>query len=577
VNKIVRYKLFLSNVRATMVRKELGLHEFRATFFEQLLESLEDPVFVKNHKHQWIYTNRSFQDLVGENDLIGKTDSDILPADQVETFYEGDRFVIEEQRSLVQEENIGEDCYALVKKMPITLPDGQQGLVGIIFDITEYRQTQQEVAKLKLAKQLSLSDPLTKLANRRHLEEYYSKLNEVSDNRYCTTGLLHIDLDHFKEINDTKGHGYGDAVLVCLAAVLKNSIRDKDFVARIGGDEFVVVAKDATSEKMERLALRIIAEIGKPHVIENESSQFSVSIGIAIGSASQNLNSMLKFADIALYRAKRNGRGCCEQFTSELLHEHERLRQRRNEFRVAIEAGQFFPVYQPQFDTTSGEIVGVEALARWNHPTRGILPPSEFLELAASERCLVDLDHQILARAVEDARRSIADGYQLPALSVNVSAQTIEQKDFIERISGLMPVPSGLCFELVESTLLDELTGIISKNLSALRELRVRLDIDDFGSGHASLLGLLETQPDRIKVDKRLVIPMVDSRRHHDLVRSIIHIADSLGIETVAEGVESEAHRQMLEQLGCGAIQGFGFARPMLLDDLQKLHLPRAA
>ncbi len=553
------------------------LQNFRATFFEQLLESLEDPVFVKNDKHQWIYANSSLEELLGDNDLIGKTDRDFLPADQVETFYEGDRYVIEEQKSLVREEQIGIDCYALVKKMPITLPDGTQGLVGIIFDITEYRKSQQEVSKLKLAKQLSLTDPLTMLANRRHLEEFFSTRDIETTGEDSSTGLLHIDLDHFKEINDTKGHAHGDAVLVYLADALRTSTKNDDFVARIGGDEFVIVSQHSTQTELERLAMRIISKIDEPHVIANESCRLSVSIGITTGITNESLNKMLKSADIALYQAKSNGRGRYEFFTPKLLQEHERLRKRRDEFHRAIDTGQFFPVYQPQFDTVTGKIVGIEALARWNHQTQGILPPSEFLDLAASERRLVELDSQILTKAVRDINESIATGYQLPRLSVNVSTETIEREDLVDRIRDLMPVSSGLCLELVESMLLDEPTGIILNNLTELRELGVSLDIDDFGSGHASLLGLLEAQPDRVKIDKRLVIPMVESRRHRDLVRSIIHIAQSMGIETIAEGVESEAHRQILEDLGCRSIQGFGFARPMLLEELQKLHLQRAA
>lgn len=392
-----------------------------------------------------------------------------------------------------------------------------------------------------------------------------------------TTGLLHIDLDHFKEISDTKGHAHGDSVLVYLAHILRTASRKSDFVARIGGDEFVIVVSDATRLELEKLALRIISALDAPHIIENESCKLSVSIGAAVAGENQDLNSVLRSADIALYRAKDNGRGRCEHFTPELLQEHERLRQRRDEFQEAIRSEQFFPVYQPQFDTVTGEILGIEALARWNHPTRGILPPSEFLDLAASEGRLVELDHQILNKAVQDTNRSTAAGFLLPALSVNVSAQSIEQDDFLDRIRELIPLPSGLCFELVESMLLDEPTGVISKNLVALHELGVRLDIYDFGSGHASLLGLLEAQPDRIKIDKRLVIPMIDSKKHRDLVRSIIHIAESLGMDTIAEGVESEEHRQILQELGCRSIQGFGFARPMLLDGLQNDHLRRAA
>jgi len=557
--------------------EDFGLQKFGSSFFQELFKKLEDPVFVKNSEHQWIYTNNAFEELVGNHELVGKTDADIFSAEQVATFYEGDNFVIKNQKSLTQEEQVGEDCYALVKKMPVMLPDGSLGLLGIIFDITEYRKAQQEVAKLKLAKQQSLTDPLTGLANRRHLEEFYLSLPKSSSNGERMTGVLHIDLDHFKEINDTKGHARGDAVLVCLSRVLQSSVRRDDFVARIGGDEFVVVAKLATTSEMTELAEQIITALGKPQMVDGESCKLSVSVGIAVGLENQDLNSMLKFADIALYRAKNTGRNRHELFTSELLQEHEESRRRRDEFREGIESGHFFPVYQPQFDTKTLEILGIEALARWDHPTRGVLPPVEFLDLANAEKRLLDLDLQILIKAVDDINHLNSMGMPVPPLSVNISAQTIETSGFVDHISSLIAVPSGLSFELVESMLLDEPSGTISSNLVALRELGVRLDIDDFGSGHASLLGLLAAEPDRVKIDKRLVIPMVESQKHRDLVRSIIQIAASLGMDSVAEGVESEEHRQMLEEFGCRAIQGFGFARPMPIHDLQSLLLRRAA
>lgn len=366
-------------------------------FFRALLGRLEDPIFVKNDKHQWIFTNEAFELLVGCGDLIGKTDADLLPADQVDKFYEGDDYVIRTQQSLTQEEQIGVGVYALVKKIPITLPDNTRGLFGIIFDISEYRKVQLEVEKLRLAKAQSRTDPLTGLANRRHLEEHYTNLFERNKLPHSCVGLLHIDLDYFKEINDTKGHLSGDAVLVSLANTLRECVRDSDFIARIGGDEFVIVVDGQPKSKLEDIARRIIAGMEKPSTIDNDEVTTSVSVGVAFDDSGKlTLNQMLKFADLALYRAKHNGRGRYEQFTPSIQQEHEELRRQRSEFREAIEQGQFFPVYQPQFDAEALTVVGVEALARWDHPERGVLLPMEFLEIAVSERRLVDLDRAIL-------------------------------------------------------------------------------------------------------------------------------------------------------------------------------------
>ena len=286
---------------------------------------------------------------------------------------------------------------------------------------------------------------------------------------------------------------------------------------------------------------------------------------------------MLKLADLALYRAKNDGRNRFEHFSIPLLQQHESLRAKRDEFRAGMKDGQFFPFYQPQFDTKTLQITGVEALARWNHPVRGILPPAAFLELAAAERSLIDLDRQIIRVAFSDVRQLINNGYSLPSLSVNVSSQSLSTHEMVDEICGLSPFPNQICVELLESMLLDEPDGIVSDNLARIKDMGISLDIDDFGSGHSSFLGMLEAKPDRVKIDRRLVIPMVESEKHRRLVQSIILIADSLGMQTVAEGVESEQHRQLLLQYNCNVIQGFGFAKPMHLDDLTKLLTRKAA
>jgi len=559
--------------------KSSSLHHPGPEFYQELLGRLEDPVFVKNNQHQWIFANEAFKELIGCNDLIGKTDADLLPADQVEKFYDGDNYVIRTQSSLTQEEEIGEGVYALVKKIPITLPDDTPGLFGIIFDISEYRNVQLEVEKLRLATEQSRTDPLTGLANRRHLETYYQQCFSGSDDQAAQSrSLLHIDLDHFKEINDRRGHQAGDAVLVHIADTLRNCARHNEFIARIGGDEFVVVSDGAGVNTVVALAQRIIDDVSAQWHFDNEEVALSVSIGIATDVPGKlTLNQLLKDADIALYRAKSNGRGRFEQFTSTIRKEHNELRRQRDELRLAFEQQQFFPVYQPQFDTQTLKIIGMEALARWNHPQRGVLLPGDFLKLAESEKRLADLDRTIFNAAVKDAADLVAAGIEMPSMSVNVSAQSLVSTEFYECVKALEPLPCSICLELLESLLMDKPNSRIRANLDGLRQIGISLDIDDFGSGHASLLGMLEVRPDRVKIDKRLVIPMIESKKHFELVRAIVQIAESLGMEAVAEGVESENHRKMLLALGCHSIQGFGFARPMLLSELQGMLQKQAA
>jgi diguanylate cyclase (GGDEF)-like protein len=552
--------------------------ELESHFFKDLLGRLEDPVFVKNNQHKWIFTNQAFEELVGSNDLIGKSDSDFLPEDQVEQFYEGDNYVIRTQQSLTQEEEIGDGCYALVKKIPILLPDNTIGLFGIIFDISEYRKVQLEVEKLRLAKVQSRTDPLTGLANRRYLEEHFTQLLETNASVQESIGLLHIDLDQFKEINDTRGHLVGDAVLVHIAKVLKNCLGPQDFIARVGGDEFVVVTHGSGQSQLQNTAQKIVSAAAVPFDVEDERLSLSLSVGVAVAEQGDtSLHQMLKYADLALYRAKQNGRGRYEQFTSEIQQQHDDQCQQRDEFRIAIEQEHFVPFYQPLFDTKTLEVIGVEALARWNHPERGILTPDKFLQIALTEKRIVDLDSVILRKAVQDIIDLDNMGCHIPNLSVNVSPQSLAGQDFIDFVKELNFIPSQLCFELVESMLLDEPNATVTQNITMFRELGIGLDIDDFGSGHTSLLGLLEIGPDKVKIDKRLVIPILQSNTHYKLVKSIISMANSLNLHTVAEGVETEQHRQLLLSLGCDSLQGFGYARPMSVNDLQALLLRKAA
>ncbi len=552
--------------------------ELESHFFKELLGRLEDPVFVKNDRHQWIFANEAFEQLVGCDDLIGKTDADFLPQEQVEQFYEGDNYVIRTQQSLTQEEEIGGGCYALVKKIPILLPDKKIGLFGIIFDISEYRKVQLEVEKLKLAKVQSRTDPLTGLANRRYLEEHYAQLLKTNIDHQKPIGLLHIDLDYFKEINDCQGHLLGDAVLKHVSKTLKTCLGQKDFIARVGGDEFVVVIYEKNQSELQSIAQNIISKVNLPTEIEKHKLALSLSVGVAVAEqGNTSLNRLLKFADLALYRAKHNGRGRYELFTSQIQQQYDECCQQRDDFRAAIEKQQFIPFYQPQFDTKTLEIVGVEALARWDHPERGILLPYEFLQIAYAEKRFVDLDSAILLRAIQDLTELGNTDCYLPSLSINVSPQSLASHEFIEVVKEMEYLPHQLCFELVESMLLDEPNDVVAENVRMFRELGIGLDIDDFGSGHTSLLGLLEIGPDRVKIDKRLVIPMTESTTHFDLVKSIIQMANSLNLRTVAEGVESEEHRHLLLSLGCSTLQGFGYARPMPLSDLQVLLQQQAA
>jgi diguanylate cyclase (GGDEF)-like protein/PAS domain S-box-containing protein len=409
----------------------------------------------------------------------------------------------------------------------------------------------------------ALHDSLTGLPNRRYMDEWLSGRGAG-----CELALFHIDLDRFKQINDTLGHAAGDEVLRHAASVLQENAQPGDFVARIGGDEFVVAVLGSTDEnRLADLAGRIIEQMRRPLPFEETHCRCGVSIGIAIADKGtwdeEVARRLLVDADIALYRAKRNGRDRFEFFSDELRADIVRTKRLSDAVLSGLENGEFLPFFQPQFDAKTLDLVGVEALARWEHPTDGLLAPAAFLSIAEELNVAKLIDRTILEQALFQRTRWLAAGIEIPKLSVNVSASRLRDSDLAESLSGLPIQPGSVSFELLESIFLDESDDSIVRNAEHLRSLGVDIEIDDFGTGYASISSLIHLQPARLKIDRGLVMPMVASDRERQLVAAIIEIGHSLGIEAVAEGVETLEHAALLKSLGCDALQGFALARPM--------------
>jgi len=412
----------------------------------------------------------------------------------------------------------------------------------------------------------ALHDPLTGLANRRYLRQI---LEERAQNKSHRGGLaiFHIDLDRFKQINDTRGHAAGDHVIAHTATVLSSLIRKDDFVARIGGDEFVILAQtDGNRRDLTALASRIITELAKPVLYKDDYCRFGSSIGIAY-STSRDLepSKLLVNADIALYRAKNSGRGRYAFYSEDLQKEIFEKQSMADDVLNGLDRNEFFPVYQPQFDASSHDVVGVETLGRWNHPQHGILTPSQFLKVVEDIKAVNRLDRVIFERALRDILSFRDAGIVVPRLSVNMSLWRLSDPDLVKTLES-WDIPKGLvAFELVESIFLDdsEADPSINNTIKKLKELGVEIEIDDFGTGHASIIGLLRISPDRLKIDQQLVKPIVTSRKQRRLVQSIIEMGKALGIGIVAEGVESMAHARILRDLGCDVLQGFALAVPM--------------
>ncbi|WP_417579678.1 EAL domain-containing protein [Pelagibacterium sp.] len=428
----------------------------------------------------------------------------------------------------------------------------------------EAKNFELETAKARIEHN-AMHDPLTGLPNRRYLDDILDMHTRRSTREGGYISIQHIDLDRFKQINDTLGHAAGDAMLVHASEVLKASVRPSDFVARIGGDEFVILSIGEKSDaELRAMAERIIAAMRTPVSYQGHECRFGVSIGIAGGDVSTTpAKQVLVNADIALYRAKERGRNRAEFFSEELQAEIITAKRTADEILAGLENNEFIAFYQPQVDAQTLDIVGMEALARWKHPIKGMLAPDAFMAIAEDLNVVAAIDKLILEQALAQHRKWRAAGLDVPRVSVNVSARRLNDEGLIGTLEALNIERGTVSFELIESIYLDERDTLVSFNIDRIKDLGIDIEIDDFGTGYASIVSLLQLRPKRLKIDRQLVMPITSSPGQRRLVGSIIEIGASLGIEAIAEGVESHEHARILAEMGCAALQGYAIARPM--------------
>jgi len=415
----------------------------------------------------------------------------------------------------------------------------------------------------------ALHDTLTGLANRRYLRRELVERCERVAEPGGGFSVLRIDLDRFKEINDTLGHAAGDGVLVHVAAVLRSCLRENDVAARIGGDEFVVLTSGSDDrETLTEIASRIVGMLSEPVECAGAMCSFDISIGIEAGAACDDGSPldpelMLSNADIALFSAREKGRNRFEFFTEAMRAGVEESRALGDDLIRAVANDEFFPVYQVQVVSGDRSVHGVEALARWRHPEKGEIAPWLFLPVAARLGITEDIDEAILRQALVDFAGWREAGLDVPNLSVNVSARRLADPELIPRLRA-MDIPAGcVSFEVLESVLADRMDDTLRFTLDAIDEMGIAIEVDDFGTGHASLLALLSLRPDRLKIARELIDPAPTSAEHRAILESIMQIARSLDTEVVAEGIETEAHARLVEEIGAQQMQGFHFCRPV--------------
>jgi diguanylate cyclase (GGDEF)-like protein/PAS domain S-box-containing protein len=430
-------------------------------------------------------------------------------------------------------------------------------LHGYLLDITREREAEQQL------RQLALYDPLTGLANRAFFHERLKHAIKLRHAEGHATGLLYIDLDDFKGINDRWGHDLGDEVLREIGQRIERFVRPGDTAARLGGDEFaVVLTEPLTPDDAVGVAERLLVEIGRPLETGPAPLYTGASIGIAFGS---NDETLLKEADIAMYRAKNHSEMGYAFFDPQLDRVAVERSQRIGELREGIVREEFRLDYQAVVDLDRNEITGYEALVRWEHPTAGELPPGEFIPLAEETGLIVGLGEWVLTEACTEATNLHRLHGRPVHMSVNVSARQLHHPDFFRHVSRALDssalMPNLLTLELTESTLLasDER---VARTLQKIKDLGVVLALDDFGTGYASLSYLRQFPIDVVKIDRSFTANASSENGDLVLLKGIIDLGHALELNLVAEGIETPEQHTIVRQLGCHQAQGFYFGRP---------------
>jgi diguanylate cyclase (GGDEF)-like protein/PAS domain S-box-containing protein len=437
-------------------------------------------------------------------------------------------------------------------------------MLGVIHDISERKQREAEIHRL------AYFDVLTGLPNRRLLLKEASKtLARLRRIELCGA-LMFIDLDRFKSINDARGHKAGDALLRSVAERLSSSVREGDTVARMGGDEFVVLMSGVSADPIHAaraahaLAEKIRSDLERPFEIEGQFFTSSASIGVALmPQAQEGVEDLLRAADIAMYRAKAGGRNQIAFFESQMQVEIERRLSLESDLAVAIERGQLAIHLQPQVDA-AGLQIGAEILLRWLHPEHGIIPPADFIHVAEESGLILRIGDWVLEQACKLAAELRARG-STATLAVNVSPRQFHQADFAERVKRVIAAndcpPNQLIFEVTENLLLDHLDTTIERMIE-LSTLGIRFSIDDFGTGYSSLSYLKRLPLYELKIDKSFVEGIPADRNDCEIVQMIISLARQLRLSVVAEGVETPQQRTFLCERSCNVMQGYFFGRP---------------
>jgi diguanylate cyclase (GGDEF)-like protein len=450
---------------------------------------------------------------------------------------------------------------ALQRTLDITLIQ-----VGVFFE-SERHRADEELAFM------ATHDALTKLPNRTLILDRTERMLMRSRRSQTPIACLFIDLDNFKGINDTFGHGAGDQLLMAVTSRLEGVIRESDALGRLAGDEFVVLAEDLSlAVGPELIAERLLEALAQPFKLPDRDTRLTVtaSIGIAMGDR-PNADELLRDADIAMYRAKWEGKNRYVVFESKMQDAVQTRVELEMDLREAVEKGQFVLAYQPTFNLRDMTPTGVEALIRWRHPKRGIVQPDEFIPLLEETRLITGVGQWVLAEACRQGAQWRDAGYPI-GMAVNVSARQLDTDELVGDIEDALTAsgldPTALTIEITETTLMRNVEDT-TRRLTAIKELGVRIAIDDFGTGYSSLAHLQKFPVDTLKIDRSFISQLAENPEGETILHTLVQLGKALSVETLAEGIEQQQELSVLQGERCDSGQGFLYSRPLEVADCE--------